>query len=221
MRSPLPKAKTGSAKLKCSISIGELDRYRYAGHSVVMGRLQDDRQDTNYVLNQFGQRRSDARRRYRRFVEKGIARGRRTDLTGGGLIRSTGGWSALKTLRKAKVCIKGDERILGDSDVVLQTLQQADEQFERKYKIRARGYDLDLVAQRTAAVMGVSINQVYAAGKNRQTVRARSLMCYWAVRECGMTRAFLSKKLSPSQTAVSQSVLKGEQIAREYKFSMI
>jgi putative transposase len=186
-----------------------------------MGRLQDDRQDTNYVLNQFGQRRSDARRRYRRFVEKGIARGRRTDLTGGGLIRSTGGWSALKTLRKAKVCIKGDERILGDSDVVLQTLQQADEQFERKYKIRARGYDLDLVAQRTAAVMGVSINQVYAAGKNRQTVRARSLMCYWAVRECGMTRAFLSKKLSPSQTAVSQSVLKGEQIAREYKFSMI
>jgi len=33
-----------------------------------------------------------ARRRYRAFVKKSITEGRRSDLTGGGLIRSSGGW---------------------------------------------------------------------------------------------------------------------------------
>ena len=49
--------------------------------------------------------------------------GKRPELTGGGLVRSAGGWSALKTLRKANVYIKGDERILGDSDFVEGTLK--------------------------------------------------------------------------------------------------
>jgi hypothetical protein len=38
-------------------------------------------------------------------------------LTGGGLIRSLGGWAATKKLRlKGQDRLKGDERILGDSD---------------------------------------------------------------------------------------------------------
>ena len=41
-----------------------------------------------------------ARRRYRRFVEKGIAQGRRPDLIGGGLVHSVGGWSELKAMRR-------------------------------------------------------------------------------------------------------------------------
>ncbi len=34
------------------------------------------------------------------FVEKGISMGRRKDLTGGGLIRSLGGWAVVKSMRK-------------------------------------------------------------------------------------------------------------------------
>ncbi len=34
----------------------------------------------------------DAKRSYRRFVEEGAGQGHRSDLTGGGLIRSQGGW---------------------------------------------------------------------------------------------------------------------------------
>ncbi len=57
-----------------------------------------------------------AGRRYKAFVQKGIIEGKRDDLTGGGLIRSAGGWSAVKALRKANALQKGDERILGDGD---------------------------------------------------------------------------------------------------------
>jgi len=57
-------------------------------------------------------------RRYREFVEKGIEQGKRSDFVGGGLIRSAGGWSAIKALRRIGAYQKGDERILGDSDFV-------------------------------------------------------------------------------------------------------
>jgi hypothetical protein len=41
--------------------------------------------------------------RYRQFVADGLGMGKREDLTGGALRRSTGGWEALKELQLAKV----------------------------------------------------------------------------------------------------------------------
>jgi len=43
------------------------------------------------VLLHFGETQKVARRRYREFVEKGIAQGRRPEFQGGGLVRSAGG----------------------------------------------------------------------------------------------------------------------------------
>jgi hypothetical protein len=48
--------------------------------------------------------------------------GQRPELVGGGLIRSSGGWGVLKALSKARIHLKGDERILGDSDFVKEIL---------------------------------------------------------------------------------------------------
>jgi hypothetical protein len=76
---------------------------------------------------------------------------RRPELVGGGLIRSLGGWSEVKKMRlKGMVPIKGDERILGDSDFVLSVLSQANERFERRYELKRRGYDMTRVAERVA-----------------------------------------------------------------------
>jgi len=43
---------------------------------------------------------------------------RRPELTGGGLLHSIGGWTALKSFRKTGIRIKEDEHILGNSDFV-------------------------------------------------------------------------------------------------------
>ncbi|CAB1071432.1 hypothetical protein D1AOALGA4SA_1232 [Olavius algarvensis Delta 1 endosymbiont] len=40
-------------------------------------------------------------------MKKEIAERRRPDLTGGGLVRSAGGWSALKSMRKGESRMKG------------------------------------------------------------------------------------------------------------------
>ena len=76
-------------------TLNQLDRYKYCGHSFLMGKKGREWQDTQYVLKLFDNRASRARKRYREFVEKGVSVGRREDLIGGGLIRSAGGWSAL------------------------------------------------------------------------------------------------------------------------------
>jgi hypothetical protein len=54
------------------------------------------------------------------------------NLIGGGLIRSEGGWSAIKDQRIAKIYQKGDERILGDGDFVEQILSAANEEMKWK-----------------------------------------------------------------------------------------
>ena len=198
-----------------------LGDYQFAGHTVLIGRRNNDWQDTGYVLQRFGQRLSDARRKYMRFVENGVAVGKRPELTGGGLIRSIGGWAALAELRKSKVSIKGDERILGDSDFVRQSLKNADERLQRKYRLQSQGYDVNRIVNRVAELMNIPVEDVLAAGKNRRTVRARSLLCFWAVRECGMTMSSLAKKLELSIMAISQSVKRGEKIVKEDKFELL
>ena len=72
------------------------------------------------------------------FVEKGISQGKRTDLTVGGLVRSVGGWAAVKALRAAKIIEKSDERILGDGDFVETVMATANEAKEKKYSLTGK-----------------------------------------------------------------------------------
>ena len=130
------------------------------------------------------------------FVKKGILEGKRPDFTGGGLLRSIGGWKVLKGLRKVGIRVKGDERILGDSDFAENVLKAAEEELEQTYDLKARGYDFDRVAQRVAKIMAMEIEQVMAFGKSPQTVKARSLLCFWAHRKIGMTTIEIGKRLN-------------------------
>ncbi len=192
-----------------------LGKNPYGGHSVLMGKVTAEWQNTKYILGMFGDKIPVARRRYREFVQKGIAVGKRHDLTGGGLIRSVGGWSAVKTLRKAGALQKGDERILGDGEFVEKVLRHANEAFEKKYRLKAEGITVDRIAERVAEIMGIDLGQVWAPGKQHKVVRARSLLCYWATSELGVSQVWLGRKLRLSQAAVSLSVARGLQIASQ------
>ena len=54
--------------------------------------------------------------RFLKFIGKKITQDKWPDLTGGRLLRSLGGWAALKRFREEGIRVKGNERILGDSD---------------------------------------------------------------------------------------------------------
>jgi hypothetical protein len=53
------------------------------------------------------------------------------------------------------------------------------------------------------------------------TVKARSLLCYWAVSKLGFSATELSKKLGISQPSVSISVKRGEKIARAEQLELV
>ena len=137
------------------------------------------------------------------------------------MLRSIGGWTVLKELRKGAIRVKGDERILGDSDFVETVLRLAEEGLEQKYDLKARGYDFDRVVERVAEVMSMGIEKVTAFGKSPQTVKARGLLCFWAHRKLGMTTIEIGKRLNLSQSAVSRSSIRGETIARENRVELI
>jgi putative transposase len=198
-----------------------LKQYPYCGHSTLMGKIKRDWQDTEWVLKLFDERVRSARRRYHEFVEKGISMGRRKDLTGGGLIRSMGGWAAVKAMRKAKMFEKSDERILGDGNFVDEVLSRAKEQMERKNKLISKGYNLEMIADRVCSVMELEASEIWKSGKTRRRVAARSLLCYWAVREVGMSMTELSRRLEVSLSGVSQSVIRGEKIAEINGFELL
>ena len=125
--------------------IKALDSYPYSGHSVLMAKTNHDWQNTDKILKLFGEKAGTARRAYKKYLGKGIEQGKRTDLTGGGLIRSVGGWASLKALRAAKVFNKGDERILGDGDFVESVLKAANEVKERRSELKAQGFTLSKI----------------------------------------------------------------------------
>jgi len=94
--------------------LSHLSRYKYCGHAVVIGKRACKWMDTKYVLSYFGKTVSKARGEYNSYVKEGVALGSRPALVGGGLIRSLGGWEAVKNMRiGAQERVKGDQRILG------------------------------------------------------------------------------------------------------------
>jgi putative transposase len=174
-----------------------LDKYPYAGHSVIMGQRKTEWQDADYILRSYDRKRLMARRRYREYVERGIDDGRRPDLVCGGLVRNAGGWSVVKARHKGIERVNGDERISGDGAFVESVLKAAQEDLERKSRLQA-----------------------LAPGKYSQNLKARSLLCYWGTRELGMTTVELSKKLNLAQPTVSQAAARGRKIAQENGFCL-
>lgn len=196
----------------------QLERYRYCGHSVVMGKQKREWQDERYVLALFGRGIRQGRRSYGEFIENGVCLGRRLDLTGGGLLRSMGGWKGVKARGEMGERVKGDERILGDTQFVNEALEGNQERLERKYLYQARGYDLAWLAKRVAELMGMEEQEIWRRGKYPKTVQARSVLCYLAARELGYTAVQLAKRLGLSQPTVSQAAARGEKIAGERGF---
>ena len=199
----------------------DLAKYPYGGHSVLMGKQKRDFQDVDYVLRLFGEKVAAARSNYREYVCKRMDLGQRPELVGGGLLRSSGGWGVLKAMSKARIHLKGDERILGDSDFVKEILAEQKERFERRYLLQAQGYDIDRVVKKVAKVFEMEPEEVLKPGNQPLRVKARSLVCYWAVRELGMSGTSVSKLLGIGQPAVSRAVMRGEKLAQDMNLSLI
>jgi putative transposase len=65
------------------------------------------------------------------------------------------------------------------------------------------------------------LSEVLRECKYARTVAARSLLCYWANRELGITTVELARRLNLAQSTVSQSVGRGKRIAAEKRLTLL
>lgn len=115
--------------------------------------------------------------------------GRRPELVGGGLIRSLGGWSQVRKLRlMGHDCMKADERISSDGDFGMEVLSEANERIDSQYVLKNLVYTIDKLEDRLLRIYGINKEELYAKGSQKVLGDARSVFCYWAVRELGVAR---------------------------------
>ena len=185
----------------------ELDRYPWSGHGVLIGSSRNDWQERDYVLRQFSETKGKAVRAYRRFMEEGIAQGRRNDLVGGGRVRSQGGWSQVVSLTgKKKKEMRHDVRILGGEDFVGQILKEADKRLTRQLQWGGRNKAIDQVIKRLCNEEGIEEEELRNGGKRRKVSEARAKISFQLSHEMGIPFAEIARHVGVCTSAAAKAV---------------
>ncbi len=185
-------------------SMKALDHYPWCGHSGIMGHKAYFWHDTAFVLNWFGKRVRSARAAYRNFVEEGIAMGRQPALVGGGLVRSAGGWSEVKALRRIGAKEKGDERILGSGDFVSHVLSEAD--MVKKYRLANLDREkaaLELM-KHCCQENEISLQALSGGSRVRRVSNVRHELSRRMTEELGLSFGEITRLLGVSTSAVAK-----------------
>lgn len=187
-------------------SLEDLERYPWSGHAVVMNRIRHEWQDRNYVLGYFGKRESSALQAYREFVAEESGRGRQPELTGGGLVRSIGGWSEVKSLRKRQEKQFSDERILGSGEFVKEMLDDVEESVKERLPATAAATEAGERLVSACEEAGITVQALQGGSRKRECTELRKRLALEYVLELGMTYAGSARLLGISAAAVNQIV---------------
>ncbi len=194
-----------------------LEQYPYTGHAALVGRMPRPWQATDDVLARFALATRRARSQYRAFVAEGISLGRRPELQGGGLVRSLGGWEAVRELRRGREAYTGDERILGSSDFVEEIRREVEERARHEMESRRRCVTLPTLAERIGESLGIPPDCLLGPSRGPAAARARHILAYVWVERLGQRASELARVLGQTRGNISHAVKRGEEAARPWK----
>jgi REP element-mobilizing transposase RayT len=181
-----------------------LRKYRWSGHSSIMGNIKRGWQDVEGILLYFGKSRKRARERYEEYIEEGIKAGERPELVGGGLIRSLGGWSQVLSLKRVGGKIFSDERILGSSEFVKNIIVDAEEKDKETLRLNSRISDLVSLARDLCIGEGVKESDLRSGSRRKDVVSSRRIFCQIAVSRMGYSGADVARFLGITTSAVNR-----------------
>ncbi len=199
----------------------ELNRYRWSGHSVLMGNHKTEWQETGEILNRFGTRRQEAIDRYANFIREGLHRGHSDKFSGGGLRRSAGGWSGVWELKRNNERWASDERILGDGDFVGRVLKEADVSEDHRMRMRREGWNFERIVERVCELLVVDPRDIKKRSRGTKLSDARSLVAYWGQSELGLRVSTIAEYFDIASPSASALIKRGEQLARENKLKLL
>ncbi len=186
-----------------------LSQYCWAGHSAIMGRVKREWQDIDTVLTYFGKGRK-AVEKYEQYVREGVAKGKRPELVGGGLIRSLGGWSQVLSFRRKGMKVASDERILGGDEFIQRLMSEAEEREKETLRLLRKVPDLPNLARTIVKGEEIAESELRSGNRKREVVRARRLFCQLAVGKMGYPGAEVARFLGVTTSSVNRLVASEE-----------
>ena len=185
-------------------SLSQLDRYRWSGHSVLIGKIERDWQDRDYVLKWFGKKKSEAEAAYRNYVKKAVGEGRRPELVGGGLVRSMGGWSVVKAMRRSGERELSDDRILGGGEFVERIIKEAEEKIRFQLPVSEELQKIDELMTKICKDERVSIEELKAGSRRKEVSEVRKRIAIELVKRHGVALAEVARRVGVSTSVVSK-----------------
>ena len=170
-----------------------------------MGKKVRPWQDNEYVLTLFGRTVSEARRNLQRHVLKWSGRGHCPEFTGCGLIRSAGGWRALKEAYRDGIRLASDERILGSSEFVETTLKGAGEAYDRRMRLQSAGTDISAVIASVCRYYDTDEDELSGPTRRKKIARARAIIGHIATRDLSISGSEVARRLNVDRAAISRA----------------
>ena len=185
-------------------SFEELANYPWSGHATVINRIKRDWQDREYVLLYFGKKERAARSAYLQFVLEQSSLGKQSQLTGGGLVRSAGGWSEVLSLRQRGQKQFSDERLLGSGEFVKEILDEVEETVKTLVPDTSSKVNAMEALMQRCAVAGITSQALQSGSKRRECTEVRKELSRHFVLELGLSYADTARMLGISASAVNQ-----------------
>jgi len=191
--------------------LAQLDRYPWCGHAGLLGRGTPTWQDRAYVLAWFGRTERAAVRAYRAFLHEGIPQGRRPELVGGGLVRSLGGWGAVRAIRQRADRVLADERVLGTGPFVERMLAAGDAR-QRAQRVRGqRLREAQAIIRRCCRREHIGLEELRMGSRRRRIAAVRRGLAVNLVTRLGLSLAEAARQLGISTSGIAKAVARAEQ----------
>ena len=175
-----------------------LDSYPWCGHSVLMQRNELSGQETAEILSRFGKTKAAAIKRYRSYINDGIAMGRRNNLVGIVLLQAGEFFDG--EIR--------DRRVLGSGDFVGQILHQTEE------SCRPQPQSLDQIVERVLMLLEIPQAELMSRKRSLPLADARSIICHIAYMS-GHRGIDLSRRLNISGSGVTVAARRGKELVEK------
>ena len=196
-------------------TIEELDRYPWSGHRMIIGKATLPGMDIENVLLQFGGTRSKARKEYRRFMREGVAQGQLKELTGGGLLRSQGGWSQVLGMRRRGQQEDFDQRILGGGEFVNQVLKETEDLQLRQLKHKRAGKTIQTIIKEECRNSEINPFELQGGVKRREVSDTRIAIAKRGRDELGLSAAAIARHVGVSTSAITKAIARSEEVGGE------
>jgi len=141
------------------------------------------------------------------------ARGRRADLSGGGLRRSAGAWTAVEKLSRGRECFTHDERVLGRPRFVASLLRA---QVNPPRHNADQSISLEDVIGLVCRAAGISRANLLHSARTRARSRAREGIAYLWICYLGRSGHELAARLGIAPVSAYRCAKRGEREGPEW-----